>query len=215
MQPNNATVPNIPKKGRPVPLNQPFPKEMDNAPLVDIAEVVGQTALEKSVVKNDALTTDPQATQAVGDILQKTGALDTELAGVKLAESKAKPKKAESTESSKSEKEKPAGFPKEKAEKAKEKAKEKVGQIKDKVLGGKSLKDLVKSPGKLSEAEKKDPKKATSNKIVKTIIIAGVVMLVIGLLTMFFVKASTGIIIMMIGGIAVIVSVFLPIGAKK
>ena len=211
MQPNNATVPNIPKKGRPVPLNQPFPKEMDNAPLVDIAEVVGQTALEKSVVKNDALTTDPQATQAVGDILQKTGALDTELAGVKPAESKPKPKKAESTESSKSEKEKPAGFPKEKAEKAKEK----VSQIKDKVLGGKSLKDLVKSPGKLSEAEKKDPKKVTSNKIVKTIIIAGVVMLVIGLLTMFFVKASTGIIIMMIGGIAVIVSVFLPIGAKK
>lgn len=197
MQPNNIPQPHIPVKGGAVPLDQPLPKELDNAALVEIAEVVGQTALEKSIKKDKALEIDQQNVQAVGDIVQTAGSIATDLAGAQL-KGAAPAYRVRGT----------AGF-------TKDRAAEKVLQFKENLTGGKSVKELIKSPGKLSELEKNDPKKATSNPVVKTVIITGVALLVIGLITMFFIKVSVGIIIMIFGSIAVISSVFLPVGAKK
>lgn len=52
MQPNNpVAIPTIaiPLDKGSVDLNQPFPKEVANAPLVGVAEQVGQTAVESSL----------------------------------------------------------------------------------------------------------------------------------------------------------------------
>lgn len=53
---DNNAVPkiNIPLDSGDVPLNQPFPKEVANAPIVGIAEQVGQTALESALHPDEA-----------------------------------------------------------------------------------------------------------------------------------------------------------------
>lgn len=64
MEPNKPTVLNgipiepLPKKGgKPIPLNQPFPKELGNTPIVSIAEHVGQQVVGKEVEQKPALNT--------------------------------------------------------------------------------------------------------------------------------------------------------------
>lgn len=53
---DNNIVPkiDIPLDKGDVPLNQPFPKEVANAPIVGIAETVGQTAIESALHPDEA-----------------------------------------------------------------------------------------------------------------------------------------------------------------
>ena len=85
----------------------------------------------------------------------------------------------------------------------------------DKVVGGFKTEDLLKAPVKVPELAKKDSKKATSNPIVKTLVLIGVVLVVLGLIFAFTVSTPLGIVLMFLGSVAIIACVFLPIGAKK
>lgn len=54
MDKNTVPKMNIPLDKGDVPLNQPFPREVANAPVVDIAEQMGQTAIESALHPTDA-----------------------------------------------------------------------------------------------------------------------------------------------------------------
>lgn len=203
MNPNDIPTPDLPLKGSAVPLNQPFPKELTNAPFVDIAEQVGQAALDKSVRKEKADKLAQEQIQAAGNIIQSAGSIAAESAGAKSKDIKSAEKKGDLAEQ-------PNKTSPKKTDK-KEELKDKASTVKDKLKDkAKSLKDTLKKATK-----EKDSKKSTSNPLVKTLVIIGVVAVSLGLIMAFFMNRFLGITLMFIGSIAITACVFLPIGVKK
>jgi len=86
---------------------------------------------------------------------------------------------------------------------------------KEKTVGGYTAKDLVEAPIKVPEPVKKDSKWATSNPIVKTLVLIGVILVTLGLIFAFTLNMALGIILMVLGSIAIIACVFLPVGIRS
>lgn len=171
---------------------------------VEIAEVVGQAALETSIQIDERNKKNSEVIQSLGALVRTTGALATNLSGIKVDETVQNQLKN-----------KIATLPyKDKLQGTAQNMTKKFIRLKNVLPERDTIKSVITSPGKLSEIEKNDPLHATSNLLVKTTIISGVILLTIGLVVMFFVKVSSGIVLMMVGGSIVILSVFLPVGAK-
>lgn len=171
---------------------------------VEIAEVVGQAALETSIQIDERNKKNSEVIQSLGALVRKAGELAANLSGVKADEA------VRDMLINKIDK-----LPyKDKIQSTAQNMTKKFIRLKNVLPEREAIKAAITAPGKLSEAEKNDPLHATSNLLVKTTIISGVILLAIGLIVMFFVKVSSGVLLMMVGGTIVILSVFLPVGAK-
>ena len=84
----------------------------------------------------------------------------------------------------------------------------------EKIAASYSLKDVVLAPIEKPQHTEQDNKAETKDPLVKTLVIVGVIIAVIGLL-LLFVSLSLGAFIMFVGAVPIIYSVFAPIHATK
>lgn len=80
------------------------------------------------------------------------------------------------------------------------------------MLAGYKAEDLLAAPSTPPEPVKTEGRHATMNSTVRFLVALGVILLVVGLVLILFLNAIFGIIVMLLGGIAVIISVFAPLG---
>ena len=102
-----------------------------------------------------------------------------------------------------------------KEEKAKEQQKSESKESESKESGGKEkITGLVEKAKTALDPKKKEPKSFSSNPIVKTLVIAGVVIAAIGLFSLIA-NIGFGIFLILLGSAAVFIGVFAPIHSSK
>lgn len=151
-------------------------------PSEEIAEQVGQTALEQVVKQTPAEQTSDFATVADAAIANATAGQQKPLEDQHIV--------SENNNDAKEDKN-PSSLPKQN--------------------DSKNETNNIKQALPAEEKKKKDGRWATANPIVKTLVIIGVATVSLGLIIAFF-SLVFGVVLMAIGSIAIIACVFLPIG---
>jgi uncharacterized membrane protein len=164
----------VPKKGNPLPLNQPFPEEIDSA-YTEVAEKVGEKAIIKAA--QDSKRKKDKIKQKAGEIV----------ASVAVEEPNKQSSSSKGNEDS----------------------------TKDKPQQNKTVGDILESPAEAIKTKNKDDKSDTRSPIVKTIVLVGVIVVALGLIAFFTISGALGLILMVLGALAVIFCVFLPITHSK
>ena len=80
-----------------------------------------------------------------------------------------------------------------------------------KVVAGYKARDLLKTPLSAPDPVDVEPPETTSNRKVKSLVLAGIILTVIGIIFVLFVSTMAGMLVLLLAAAVVMVGVFAPI----